>query len=122
MTVRSQPDLGGKVTYLAAGCKAWRCKVCGPKKADKLRKGIAKAAEEKKLTRMLTLTLDTKFLTEAELKDSGIGYIRQSWRKLRVYLQREYGTAIQFIAIVELQSAMSLIFTFWWTGIYLNNG
>jgi hypothetical protein len=103
MTVRSQRDTHGQVTYLAAGCKAWSCNHCGPKKADKLRKAIGRVAEEKKLTRMLTLTLDTKRLNETELRDGGIGYIRKSWGKLRVYLQRKYGQGIDFIAVVEMQ-------------------
>lgn len=103
MTVRSQPNEHGQVTYLAAGCKAWRCKYCGPKKAEKLKKAIAQAAEEKGLTRFLTLTLDTKFLTEADLRDGGIAYIRKSWSKLRIYLKREHGRSIDFISIVELQ-------------------
>jgi len=55
ITVRSTPNKHGEVTYLAAGCKAWGCKRCGPKKADKLRKAIGKVAEERKLTRMLDL-------------------------------------------------------------------
>jgi hypothetical protein len=91
------------VTYLAAGCKAWRCKYCGPKKAEKLKKAIARAAEEKGLTRFLTLTLDTNSLSEADLRDFGIAYIRRSWSKLRVYLKREHGRSIDFISIVELQ-------------------
>lgn len=103
MTVRSQPNEHGRVTYLAAGCKAWRCKYCGPKKAEKLKKAIAQAAEEKGLTCFLTLTLDTKFLSEADLRDGGIAYIRKSWSKLRIYLKREHGRAIDFISIVELQ-------------------
>lgn len=103
LTVRNQPSVFGQVTYFAAGCKAWSCSHCGPKKADKLRKAIGKVAEEKKLTRMLTLTLDSKRLTESDLNDGGIGYIRQSWRKLRVYLQRKYGKGIDFIAVVEMQ-------------------
>jgi len=103
LTVRSQPNLHGRVTYLAADCKAWSCNHCGPKKADKLRKAIGKIAEEKKLTRMLTLTLDSKKLTESEFQDGGIRYIRQSWGKLRVYLQRKFGQGIEFIAVVEMQ-------------------
>ena len=84
ITVRSQPNWRGHVTYLAVECKAWSCNHCGPKKAIKLRKAIGKVAEEKKLTRMLTLTLDSKKLTEIELRDGGISYIRKSWDKLRV--------------------------------------
>jgi hypothetical protein len=53
MSVRSPLDQYGRITYLAAGCKAGRCKYCGPKKAEKLKKGIAQAAEEKGLTRFL---------------------------------------------------------------------
>src|SRR5215467_13231923 len=97
LSVRSQPSLMGKVTYLVAGCKAWRCKYCGPRKADKLRKAIGRVAEEKGLTRMLTLTLDSRKMSDAELKDGGIEYIRESWRKLRVYLQRKYGRGVEFI-------------------------
>lgn len=103
MTVRSQRNEHGQITYLAAGCKAWRCNYCGPKKAEKLKRAIARAAEEKGLTRFLTLTLDTKFLTDADLNDSGIAYIRKTWGKLRIYFKREYGKSIDFISILELQ-------------------
>lgn len=103
MTIRSQPNLYGRITYLAASCKAWNCPHCGPKKADKLRKAIGRAAEERKLTRMLTLTLDTERMTARDLEDGGVAYIRKGWRKLRIYLQRKYGKAIEFIAVVEMQ-------------------
>ena len=52
---------------------------------------------------MLTLTLDSKGLSDNDLKDGGIAYIRDAWRKLRVYLTRKYGKGIEFIAVVELQ-------------------
>jgi hypothetical protein len=103
MSVRSQSDNHGRVTYLVAGCKAWRCTYCGPKKAEKLKKAIARAAEDKGLTRFLTLTLDTKNLSDTDLRDGGVAYIRRSWSKLRVYLKREHGKSIDFISIVELQ-------------------
>ena len=96
-------DQHGWITYLTAGCKAWRCNYCGPKKAEKLKKAISRVAEEKGLTRFLTLTLDPKFLSETDLQDGGIAYIRRSWSKLRIYLKREHGRSIDFISIVELQ-------------------
>jgi hypothetical protein len=53
---------------------------------------------------MLTFTLDSRKMSDAEFKDGGIEYIRKSCRKLRVYLQRKYGhQGIECIAVVELQ-------------------
>jgi hypothetical protein len=79
-------------------CKAWGCSVCGPGKAKRLRHQIGVWAEEKRLTRLMTLTLDPQ-------KVCGDPYTHLSdvWRKFRVYLGREYGSRVSFIWIMELQ-------------------
>lgn len=53
VTVRSQPNMHGRVTYLAAGGIV----LIPGRRRRTLRKEIGKVAEEKKLTRMSTLTL-----------------------------------------------------------------
>ena len=55
-------DIDGRLAYryLKLGCNAWGCPVCGPKKARRLQKAIAASADEHRLTKLLTLTLDPK--------------------------------------------------------------
>lgn len=102
-------DDGDGFYYVPLGCGRWNCPRCGPYKAGKLRRGIARAAEEHGLTRFLTLTLDTSGIPDDALVDGGIAYIRDAWRKLRVSLARraaELGESrcIVFIAFLELQA------------------
>ncbi len=98
------PTKDGRTPFVALGCKAWACRRCGAKKAAKLKKAIGRAAEARRLTRLLTLTLDTERMAEADLKDGGVRYLRNTWRKLREYLRRRYGKALPFIAVVEMQA------------------
>jgi hypothetical protein len=51
---------------------------------------------------MATLTLDPKRIPDGERSDR---YIRECWRKMRVYLKREYGTSIDFISVMEFQQS-----------------
>jgi hypothetical protein len=50
------------------------------------------------LNRFLTLTLDPKKLPADQ---DPVTYIRDVWRKFRVYLQRQHGKTIPFIAVLE---------------------
>jgi hypothetical protein len=50
---------------------------------------------------MLTLTLDPKKLPP---NCDTVAYIRNSWAKFRVYIQREFKRPVQFIAILEFQA------------------
>lgn len=83
------------------GCKRWRCYRCGPKRARQLRKAIIDKAEELKLQRFLTLTLDP---SQCSVEQS-VEYIRETWNKLRTYLRRRYNQPITFISIIELQKS-----------------
>ncbi len=87
--------------FARLGCKAWTCPSCGPKKAKRLRKAIVVVANERKLTRFLTLTLDPKACSA----DQSIDHIRECWRKLRIYFNRRYKVSITFIAVLELQKS-----------------
>ena len=88
--------------YLRHRCKAYACPVCGPKKLRKLRRGIGKVAQERKLTRLATLTLDASKIPPGK---PSIEYLRNSWRKMRVSLTRHLGKPIEFMAVVELQKS-----------------
>jgi hypothetical protein len=87
--------------YLRADCKKLSCPRCGPKRAYRYRKVIGLKAEEKRLTRMMTLTLDPKKCT---VEDS-VSYLRDCFSKFRVALLRRFGKSLSFIAVVELQKS-----------------
>ncbi len=91
------PD-GQRYAYAAIPCKSWHCEVCGPVKAARIRCYIVTAALEHELNRFLTLTLDPKRL---DMDGDLTRYLREVWRKFRVYLKRRYGKSISFIAIME---------------------
>jgi len=55
-------------------------------------------ADEHKLTRFATLTLDPKRIPDPEKSDR---YIRECWRKMRVKLERKYGSPLKFISVLE---------------------
>lgn len=80
-------------------CKSWRCLACGPRKARRLRHQIGVWAEEKQLTRLMTLTLDPQ-----QVQGDAYAHLSDVWRKFRVYLQRQYGR-VSFIWVMELQKS-----------------
>lgn len=96
-------EVGGKkyVGYARLYCKGWSCPYCGPRKAAELRKQITKRAIEFDLSRFLTLTLDPKVEISPDI--AHIKYIREVWRKFRVYLKRKFGERVSFISVLELQ-------------------
>lgn len=97
---RPHPDRVGQWQYVRPDCKRLVCPHCGPKRAAAIRAAILKAALEHKLTRLMTLTLDPKKLPpDCET----VAYIRESWRKFRVYLTRRFHRPIKFISILEFQ-------------------
>jgi hypothetical protein len=100
-SVKGQVDSEkGRVWHIGRlGCKRWDCPVCGPKRARKLRRAIIRHAERLELRRFLTMTLDPKKTTAEESE----AYLKDCWRKMRVYLKRYAGESIQFIAVVEFQ-------------------
>jgi hypothetical protein len=92
-------ELEGQTRFYRLGCKAWDCPICGPKRAFRLRFGVAEAATTHNLVRLMTLTLDPRKCSAAKSPH----YIKQAWRKMRVYLARKHNCTIQFIAILEFQ-------------------
>ncbi len=87
--------------FLRVDCKKLACPRCGPKKAKQYRRAIGKRAEEGRLTRLMTLTLDP---ARCGAKDS-VAYLRKCFSKFRVSLLRRLGKTISYIAVVELQKS-----------------
>lgn len=94
-------DTTNQYGFLRADCKKFSCPDCGPKKAKRYRAAIGKRAEENRLTRLMTLTLDPK---KCAKKDS-VAYLRDSFAKFRVSLLRRFKKTISYIAVVELQNS-----------------
>ncbi len=88
--------------YKRCRCGSYKCPVCGPRKLRQVRRRIADVATEKQLRRFCTLTLDPARIPSGI---PSIAYLRETWRKMRVYLQRYAGKSIRFIAVVELQKS-----------------
>jgi hypothetical protein len=96
------PDKKGVRVYKRLDDRKWSCDHCGPKKAKRYRKAIARAAEDHGLTRFLTLTLDPK---RSPGPDESVEYIRACFDKFRTYLKRKYQVAVKYIAVIELQKS-----------------
>ena len=92
----------GQFGYAALFCKSYRCDRCRKPKLKKVRKRISEVAEEHKLTRMVTLTLDPKRIPKRDRKRTD-RYIRECWRKMRVLLAREFGGSLPFVGVLEFQ-------------------
>src|SRR5260370_25704419 len=82
--------------------KSYRCNRCRKPKLKKVRKRISEVAEEHKLTRMVTLTLDPKRIPKRYRKRTD-RYIRECWRKMRVLLAREFEGSLPFVGVLEFQ-------------------
>ena len=65
-----------------------------------MRRRIGQVAQETRLTRLATLTLDPSKVSPGK---PSIKYLRETWRKMRVSLNRFLGKSVEFIAVVELQ-------------------
>src|SRR5260221_1627039 len=92
----------GQFGYAALFCKSYRCDRCRKPKLKKVRKRISEVAEEHKLTRMVTLTLDPKRIPKPYRKRTD-RYIRECWRKMRVLLAREFEGSLPFVGVLEFQ-------------------
>lgn len=102
-TMVGPPDAQtGRVCHFRHKCKAYACPVCGPRKLRRARRRIGKVAQEKRLTRFASLTLDPSKLSPEQ---SSIEYLRDTWRKMRVSLKRYLGRSVEFIAVVELHES-----------------
>jgi hypothetical protein len=97
-------DLFGTIGYKCLFCGSYRCTRCRPPKLHKLRARIAQIANDFRLERMATLTLDPSRIPSGERSDQ---YIRECWRKMRVYIKREFGNSIDFISVLEFQESGS---------------
>jgi hypothetical protein len=99
--LKGQP---GKFGFKCLFCGSYRCNRCRKPKLKKVRKRIAEIAEEHKLTRMATLTLDPKKLSVADRKRTD-RYIRELWRMMRVYLSRRWAKnkSLPFVGVLEFQ-------------------
>jgi len=97
--VKGKPGVFG---HKALFCQSYRCNRCRKPKLRKVRARIAEIAQENKLTRMATLTLDPKKLTAKDRKHTD-RYIRNCWRKFRVSLAREYKGSLPFVGVLEFQ-------------------
>jgi hypothetical protein len=95
---RECPDYG----YKRSLCNSYTCDRCRKRKLCQLRYRIAEMATARRLTRFVTLTLDPSKIP------TGIGshlYLRDCWRKMRVYIARRAGHSIEFIAVLEFHKS-----------------
>jgi len=97
-TIRGHAPNSPETRFHRVNCKCWYCRYCAPRKAKRLKYAIRETAEAKQLRRFLTLTLDP-----AKIAGDPVRYLNAVFAKLRVYLQRKYGVAPQYIRILEFQ-------------------
>ncbi len=83
-------------------CQSLRCTICQKQRLHENRAKIATLAHEHHLTQFVTLTLDPKKIGQPE---GSAQYIKNCWRKMRVVLQRRFGSSIPFIAVLEFQKS-----------------
>jgi hypothetical protein len=88
--------------FISLKCKRWNCQYCGPKRAKRTKAAIRAMAEAHGLSRFLTLTLDPKKL---EAVGDPVAYIRSTFNKFRVYLQRRYGKGVKYICVLEFHKS-----------------
>jgi len=84
-------------------CKSYSCGRCGPRKVRQVRKRIVQLALKHRLRRFLTLTLDPHKMPPGLDTTGKIQYLQETWRKMRVSIQRKLGASLTFISVVELQ-------------------
>src|SRR5262252_1030801 len=97
--IRQMPD--GPYGYARLDCKRLSCARCGPKRARRYQRAIAREAEARDLKRFVTLTLDPARLPREDSSD----YIRGCWNKFRTYLWRRFGQRVEYIAVLEPQKS-----------------
>src|SRR5581483_4024648 len=89
--------------YHRLRCKSYACPRCGPRKACYLRNRIAEVATAQRLQRLVILTLDPRKLPANLTQPERVEYLRERWRRMRVYLQRKLGRSAVFISVLEFQ-------------------
>jgi hypothetical protein len=95
--LKGQP---GKFGHKSLFCQSYRCNRCRNPKLKRVRARIAEIASERKLSKMATLTLDTKRIPRGKRTDR---HIRECWNEMRVLLARRYGQSLDFIGVLEFQ-------------------
>lgn len=84
-------------------CGQWDCYCCGYRMRQNLVEEIERVVHERpEMRRLMTLTLDPKKVP-AQIRDDDeklVAYLMNTWRKFRVYIQREYGD-FEFIWVKE---------------------
>lgn len=115
----------GRHGYSRLGCGRYNCPSCGPRKLRKARKAIARIAEQKRLTRFVTLTLDPNKIPMESCSEPGaargLEYLRETWRKMRVSLKRHVGKSVQFVSIVQPHKS-GVVHLHLLVGVYLDQG
>jgi hypothetical protein len=91
------PD--GRVRIIRVNCKCWDCSYCGPRKAKRYKRAIRRTAEEHRLARFLTLTVDPAKIGN----DNVVRFINKTFAKWRVSLKRNFGVSPKYIRILEFQ-------------------
>lgn len=97
-TIRGHNGRSHETRFYRVNCKSWNCSYCRPRRAKRYRYAIRATAERLRLRRFLTLTLDPK-----KIEGDPVEFLNAAFAKLRVYLQRKYGTAPQYIRVLEFQ-------------------
>jgi hypothetical protein len=97
-SVKGRAAASPETKFHRVNCKCWSCSYCAPRKAKRIKHAIRATAEKLQLRRFLTLTLDP-----AKIEGDPVRYLNQTFAKLRVYLQREYQCAPQYIRVLEFQ-------------------
>jgi hypothetical protein len=90
----------GPQKFHRLNCKTWGCPYCGPRKAKRYKYLIGQLAEREQLTRFLTLTLDP-----AQIQGDSVRYLRGVFNKFRLYLRRQYGKPVKYIAVLEFHKS-----------------
>ncbi len=96
--------------FQRVNCKCWDCRHCGPRKAKRYRRAIARAAEAHGLYRFLTLTLDPKVpcIDSRGEEISPVRCIKMCWARLRTAMKKCFKEAPKFISVMEFQKSTGM--------------
>jgi len=95
-TLAGQSLTGPETQFQRLNCKSWGCKYCGTRRAKRYKHAIRTIAEQLKLPRFVTLTLDPE-----KIEGDSVVYLRETFNKLRTYLRRKFRCAPKYIAVLE---------------------
>jgi hypothetical protein len=97
-TVRGHDAQSSSTQFYRINCKCWNCPYCAPRKATRYRGAIKSIAEQRGLSRFVTLTLDP-----SKIEGDPVRYLNDTFAKLRTYLKRYYKIAPAYIRVLEFQ-------------------